>query len=169
MSLFHTISSKLVSSSLLVPNYKSVITRFGTPLLIINDNNDGFLNFLGKLYTKEHEWIVVKDNSGTVGITEYAQKALGDVVYVEVRDVGTIVEKSGLCGAIESVKAANDIYAPVSGEIIDVNKRLEKEPGLINESPEDEGWLCKIELSKTSELEDLLDEKAYKAHCEKSQ
>ncbi|RHZ78638.1 hypothetical protein Glove_158g105 [Diversispora epigaea] len=160
MSLFHTISSKLVSSSLLVPNYKSVITRFGTPLL----NSRGY----SKLYTKDHEWIVVEDNSGTVGITEYAQKALGDVVYVEVRDVGTIVENHGLCGAIESVKAASDIYAPVSGEIIEINKRLEKEPGLINKSPEDEGWLCKIKLSKTSELEELLNEKAYHDHCEKS-
>ncbi|CAG8756663.1 25696_t:CDS:2, partial [Racocetra persica] len=94
------------------------------------------LNYVAKKYTKEHEWIHVEKDLGTVGITHYAQNSLGDVVYVEVPEIGTVVEQSGNCGAVESVKAASDIYAPVSGEIVEVNKKLEKSPGLINESPE---------------------------------
>ncbi|CAG8491063.1 46176_t:CDS:2 [Gigaspora margarita] len=123
---------------------------------------------LGKKFTKDHEWIVVENNLGTVGITDYAQKALGDVVFVETPEIGTVVEQSGACGAVESVKAASDIYAPVSGEIVDVNKNLAETPGLINKSPETDGWLCKIKLSNPSELNDLLEENDYHSHCEKS-
>ncbi|CAG8737408.1 418_t:CDS:2, partial [Cetraspora pellucida] len=86
-------------------------------------------NIVVKKYTKEHEWIHVEQDLGTIGITHYAQNALGDVVFVEVPEVGTVVEQSGTCGAVESVKAASDIYAPVSGKIVEVNQNLEKSPG----------------------------------------
>ncbi|KAI7902892.1 glycine cleavage H-protein-domain-containing protein [Cokeromyces recurvatus] len=125
-----------------------------------------FRGFATKKYTLDHEWISVDNGVGTFGITDYAQKALGDVVFVETPTVGQTVEKQEQVGAIESVKAASDIYSPVSGEVLDVNDELSNEPSLINSSPEENGWLAKIKLSNESELDDLMDEKAYIAHCE---
>ncbi|KAK9761657.1 glycine cleavage system H-protein subunit [Basidiobolus ranarum] len=119
-----------------------------------------------KKYTEDHEWVTVVDGVGTVGITDYAQKALGDVVFVECPEVGSSVETMAQIGAVESVKAASDIFAPLAGEIVDSNTALESEPGLINSSPEDKGWLCKIKLADISEFDSLMDEEAYKAHCE---
>ncbi|KAI8979255.1 glycine cleavage system H-protein [Mycotypha africana] len=119
-----------------------------------------------KKYTADHEWISVENGVGTFGITDFAQKALGDVVFVETPAVGDEVKKEDQVGAIESVKAASDIYSPVSGKITDVNEQLSDEPSLINSSPEQDGWLAKIEISDNSELEGLMDEAAYAAHCE---
>ncbi|KAG9307815.1 hypothetical protein G9A89_023380 [Geosiphon pyriformis] len=115
-----------------------------------------------KKFTPDHEWVSLKENEATVGITHHAQASLGDVVFVELPTLNKAVEKSETIGTVESVKAASDIYAPVSGDIIEVNESLKDKTFLINESPEDEGWICKIKISKASEIDELLDEEAYK-------
>ncbi|KAF1798667.1 glycine cleavage H-protein-domain-containing protein [Mucor lusitanicus] len=125
-----------------------------------------FRGYATKKYTSDHEWISVDNGVGTFGITDFAQKALGDVVFVETPAVGDVVEKEEQVGAIESVKAASDIYSPVSGEIVNVNEALSDEPSLINSSPEEDGWLAKIKISNESELDGLMDESAYQAHCD---
>jgi len=121
-----------------------------------------------KGYTVEHETVVFDDSTGIgiVSITDHAQSALGDVVFVEMPALGTKVAQGDQIGAVESVKAASDIYAPVSGTIEEINETLSSEPGLLNKSPEDKGWLCKIKLSDPSEVEKLLTEEAYKASYE---
>ncbi|KAI9025683.1 hypothetical protein DFJ74DRAFT_665144 [Hyaloraphidium curvatum] len=115
-------------------------------------------------YTPEHEWVEVTDGIATVGITDYAQKALGDVVYIEVPQVGKKVAKKDMIGAVESVKAASDIYAPLSGEVVEANSELEGSPSLINEEPYGQGWLCKMKISDPAELEGLMDDAAYEKH-----
>ncbi|KAL4064898.1 glycine cleavage H-protein-domain-containing protein [Scleroderma yunnanense] len=119
-------------------------------------------------YTKEHEAITFDDVTGVgiVSITEHAQESLGDVVFVELPVKGTKVAKGDQIGAVESVKAASDIYAPVSGEVLEVNEDLHEQPSLLNKTPEGEGWLCKIKLSEPSEMETLLTEEGYKEECE---
>lgn len=119
-------------------------------------------------YTKEHEALAFDHDTGegVVSITEHAQESLGDVVFVELPVVGTKVAKGDQIGAVESVKAASDIYAPVSGEISQVNEDLNERPGLLNSSPEGDGWLCKIKLSDASEMDALLTAEGYKATCE---
>ncbi|TEB34951.1 hypothetical protein FA13DRAFT_1728744 [Coprinellus micaceus] len=121
-----------------------------------------------KKYTKDHEAVVFDDSTGlgVVSVTNYAQSSLGDVVYVELPTVGTDVAQGDQIGAVESVKAASDIYAPVSGSVEEINETLSDQPGLLNKSPEEKGWLCKIKLSNPAELEELMTEEAYKAHCE---
>ncbi|KAJ1311082.1 hypothetical protein OPQ81_009586 [Rhizoctonia solani] len=122
-----------------------------------------------KRYTKEHEWISYDSETklGTISITDYAQKQLGDVVFIELPAAGTEVEAGGHLGAVESVKAASDIYAPVSGTIKELNSVLEGKPSLLNSAPETEGWICKIQLSDPSQIEGLLTEEDYKKFCEK--
>ncbi|CAD5210869.1 unnamed protein product [Bursaphelenchus xylophilus] len=119
-----------------------------------------------RFYTKKHEYISVDGSKGTVGVSDFAQKSLGDVVYVELAEKGAQVEKGDTAGAIESVKSASDIYSPVSGTITDVNNALDEKPQLINKSPYDEGWLFKIDLKSPEELKDLMDEAAYSKFCE---
>ncbi|EUC65322.1 glycine cleavage system H protein [Rhizoctonia solani AG-3 Rhs1AP] len=121
-----------------------------------------------KRYTKEHEWISYDSETklGTISITDYAQRQLGDVVFVELHPKGTKVEAGDSIGAVESVKAASDIYAPVTGTIKELNSTLEGKPSLLNSSPETEGWLCKIELSDPSQIEGLLKEDEYTKFCE---
>jgi glycine cleavage system H protein len=114
-------------------------------------------------FTKEHEWIAVEGDSATVGITDYAQAQLGDVVFVEVPPAGTKVAKGKEAAVVESVKAASDVYAPVSGEVIEGNSALEADPALVNSAPEGDGWFFKLKLSDPSELGGLLDATAYKA------
>ncbi|PKY22768.1 hypothetical protein RhiirB3_503976 [Rhizophagus irregularis] len=141
------------------------------PPIIISATNFGNSLFLRqysskKKYTEEHEWIDVDDDGiGTVGITDYAQTSLGDVVFVEIPEEGKFVKKSDNIGAVESVKAASDIYAPVSGEIIKSNSNLTDKPSLINSSPESDGWLCKIKLSYPDEFKELLDKQKYEEWC----
>ncbi|KAK9898082.1 hypothetical protein P389DRAFT_195658 [Cystobasidium minutum MCA 4210] len=120
-----------------------------------------------KAYTPDHEWVKYDSDSkiGIIGITEYAQKSLGDVVYVELPTAGSEVAKHDQIGAVESVKAASDIYAPVSGTIEEINEELGDQPALLNRSPEENGWLCKIKLNNADELKELMDDKAYAAHC----
>lgn len=114
-------------------------------------------------YTKEHEWVRLEDDDVvTVGITEFAQEALGDIVYVEVPAIGDEIEAGAEFGVVESVKAVSDIYAPLAGEVVDVNLVLEDTPELINESPYDEGWLLKIKLANIADFEALLDAEGYR-------
>ena len=113
-------------------------------------------------YTKDHEYIRVEGEIGTVGITDFAQSQLGDVVYVELPAVGKTVGKGDEAAVVESVKAASEVYAPVSGEIVEVNAALEGAPSTVNEGAESTGWFVKIKLSNPAELSELLDEAAYK-------
>lgn len=114
-------------------------------------------------FTREHEWIAVEGDVATVGITDYAQSQLGDIVFVEVPAAGTTVAKGKEAAVVESVKAASDVYAPVSGEVVEGNAALEGEPALVNTAPEGDGWFFKLTLSDPAELEGLMDETAYKA------
>jgi glycine cleavage system H protein len=114
-------------------------------------------------YTKDHEWISVDGDVGTVGITEYAQSQLGDVVYVELPEVGKKVAKSGEAAVVESVKAASEVYAPVSGEVLEVNGTLEGTPATVNEDAQGRGWFLKLKLDDPSELDDLMTEDQYKS------
>lgn len=115
-------------------------------------------------YTKEHEWTSSEGDTCTVGITAYAAEHLGDVTYVELPEVGRQVKQSEEVGAVESVKAASDIYAPVGGKITAVNEALEDKPELVNESPYEEGWFFKLEGVDPGELESLMDHSAYEAY-----
>ena len=117
-------------------------------------------------YTKEHEWVRVEGDSGTVGITDFAQGQLGDIVFVEVPEAGRQVEKGGEAAVVESVKAASDVYAPVGGEVIEGNPALSDEPSLVNTDPEVEGWFFKLRLADPSQLEGLMDAGAYRAFCD---
>ncbi len=112
-------------------------------------------------YTKDHEYIRVEGDTGTVGITDYAQQQLGDVVYVELPAVGKSVEKGGEAAVVESVKAASEVYAPVSGEVVEVNSELEGAPGTVNEDPAGRGWFLKIRFTDKAELDGLLSEEQY--------
>jgi glycine cleavage system H protein len=114
------------------------------------------------LYTKEHEWIKVEGSSAVIGITDHAQKQLGDIVYVELPDEGEQIAKDDTIGSLESVKAVSDCYAPLSGEIIEINSLLSDSPETLNEDCYGDGWIAKIKFSDKSELEDLLDHEAYK-------
>ncbi len=116
-----------------------------------------------RYYTEDHEWIEVDGDSATVGITNYAQSQLGDIVFAEVPATGATLEKGGDAAVVESVKAASDVYAPVSGTVTEGNDALEGDPSLVNSDPEGEGWFFKLTLSDTSELDSLMDAAAYKA------
>jgi glycine cleavage system H protein len=120
-------------------------------------------------YTKEHEWARLEDNRVIVGITDFAQEELGDVVFVELPEVGTTVEATGTFGVVESVKAVSDLYAPVSGSIVDVNKILEDRPELVNQSPYGEGWMIVIETSNVAELQQLLSAEEYQTYIDQEQ
>lgn len=113
-------------------------------------------------FSKEHEWVRVEGGIATVGISDYAQEQLGDVVYVELPESGKVVSQGAEAAVVESVKAATEVYAPVSGEVIEVNKALEENPGIVNASPHEEGWFLKLKVKDESELDKLMDEAAYK-------
>lgn len=117
-----------------------------------------------KKFTKDHEWIVVDGDVGLVGITDHAQCELGDIVFVELPEIGRVVKQSEESAVIESVKAAGDIKSPVSGEIIEVNQNLNDEPSLLNTSAEEDGWVYKIKIANPEELADLLDFDAYQKY-----
>ena len=114
-------------------------------------------------YTKDHEYIRVEGDVGIVGITDFAQSQLGDVVFVELPQAGKVVAKGAEAAVVESVKAASEVYAPVSGEVIDVNGDIEGTPGLVNEDPSGKGWFLKLKIKDKAELAELMDEAAYKA------
>lgn len=114
-------------------------------------------------YTKDHEWIRLEGGVGVVGITDYAQNALGDVVFVEVPEAGKSLTAGGEAGVIESVKAASEIYSPVSGEVLEGNAGLDGDPALVNTSPTGDGWIFKVKLADPSEVEKLMTEAEYQA------
>lgn len=116
-------------------------------------------------YSEDHEWIEVEGDVGTVGVTDFAQEQLGDVVFVETPEVGAALDQGDEAGVVESVKAASEVYSPVSGEVTEVNEELADNPGLVNEEPEDGAWFFKIKLSDPAELDDLMDAAAYKKFC----
>jgi glycine cleavage system H protein len=117
-------------------------------------------------FTKDHEWIRLEGDVATVGITDHAQHALGDIVFAEVPDSGKQLKKGDDAAVVESVKAASDVYAPVSGEVIQGNGAIAEEPALINSDPQGNGWFFTMKLSDPSELDGLMDEAAYKAYCD---
>ena len=117
-------------------------------------------------YTKDHEYIRVEGDTGIVGISDYAQSQLGDVVFVELPDVGKALKKGSEAAVVESVKAASEVYAPVSGEVMAVNDKLPDSPGTVNEDPAGAGWFLKIKIADKAELSGLMDEAAYKAFLE---
>ena len=114
-------------------------------------------------YTQEHEWISMVDDIGTVGISSYAQAQLGDVVFVEVPEVGAIFSKGAEAAVVESVKAASEVYAPVDGEIVATNKALEDDPSTVNSDAEDKGWFFKIKVKNLANLDELMDTSEYEA------
>ena len=116
------------------------------------------------LYTSDHEWLAIDGDVATVGITDYAQSQLGDVVFVELPKVGRALKKTEAAAVVESVKAASDIYAPVSGEVTEINDALTAEPALVNSDAQGKAWFFKIKIADKSELGGLMDEAAYKAH-----
>jgi glycine cleavage system H protein len=113
-------------------------------------------------FTKEHEWIRVEGDTATIGISNHAQEQLGDIVFAEVPDVGRRVSKGQEAAVVESVKAASDVYAPVTGEVVEANQAVADEPALVNSDPEGQGWFFKIRLDNPGELEGLMDEAAYR-------
>ena len=115
-------------------------------------------------YTKDHEWVRLDGDTATVGISKHAAEQLGDVVFVELPEVGRRVEKGKEAAVVESVKAASEVYAPVSGEVVEVNSALTDAPQTVNESAEGDGWFLKLRVADPSELDDLMDEAAYKAY-----
>ena len=119
-------------------------------------------------YTEEHEWVLIEEEIVTVGISDFAQDQLGDVVFVELPEVGDQLETGKPLGVVESVKAVSDVYSPVSGEVVEVNSELPDEPEMLNTSPYEDGWMVKIKLNDTGELEDLLDAAGYQEFIEQS-
>ena len=117
-------------------------------------------------YTKEHEWIRVEGDSVVIGVTDYAQNALTDVVWVELPEMGAVVGSMDTFASVESVKSVSEIYAPISGEVIEINDVLEDSPELINEDPYGKGWICKMSISDNSELASLLDGTTYRGLIE---
>jgi glycine cleavage system H protein len=122
---------------------------------------------MSRYYTEDHEWVDVDGDIGTVGISEYAQGQLGDIVFVDVPEDGKSLTKGDEAAVVESVKAASDVYSPVSGTVLEGNSALADTPGLVNEDAEGDGWFFKLTLSDPSEVEDLMDEAAYEAFVAK--
>src|SRR5574341_2682637 len=120
----------------------------------------------GLKYSKEHEWVLVEGETATIGINEYAQDELGDIVYVELPEVGEKIVKDDPFGAVESVKAVSDIYAPVSGTVIEVNDTLPESPETINDDPYGDGWMIKVEMSDADDLKDLMSADEYAEYVE---
>ena len=114
-------------------------------------------------YTNDHEWIKIDGNTALVGITDFAQSELGDIVFIEVETIGEDLNKNEVFGTVEAVKTVSDLFIPVSGKVLEFNSALEDNPELVNESPYEEGWIVKMEISNLDEISDLLDSKAYKS------
>lgn len=134
-----------------IPAWQNVARHLTTTKSVLGDRR----------FTEKHEWVDVTGNIGTIGITNYAQESLGDIVYAQLPEVGGEFEQMDECGALESVKAASELYSPVSGKVTEINTAVEEQPALINQSCYDEGWLFKMELTAPAELEELMDEEAY--------
>jgi len=123
------------------------------------------MNFPADLkYSKEHEWVRVEGNTGTIGITDFAQKELGDIVYVEVESIGEAFDKDAVFGTVEAVKTVSDLFMPISGTVLEKNTALNDQPETVNTDPYGQGWMIKIEIKDAAELNGLMDAEAYKAH-----
>ena len=114
-------------------------------------------------YSKEHEWLKVEGDTATIGITEFAQKELGDIIYVDIETLGEEIEQNGIFGSVEAVKTVSDLFMPISGEIIEINALLADQPELVNSAPYGDGWMVKIKITDASQVESLLDSEAYQA------
>ena len=114
-------------------------------------------------YTNDHEWIKIEGNIASVGITDFAQSELGDIVFIEVETIGEILNKNEVFGTVEAVKTVSDLFIPVSGKVLEFNNALEDNPELVNDSPYGDGWIVNIEITNTDEISDLLDSEAYKS------
>jgi glycine cleavage system H protein len=114
-------------------------------------------------YTKDHEWVRVEGDVAVIGITDFAQQELGDIVYVEIETVGETLEKEEVFGSVEAVKTVSDLFMPLSGEVLELNENLDANPELVNTDPYNDGWMVKVKISDQSELDDLLDSDAYSA------
>ncbi|GAA0751214.1 MULTISPECIES: glycine cleavage system protein GcvH [Psychroflexus] len=117
-------------------------------------------------YTKDHEWIEINGDTATIGITDFAQSELGDIVYVEVETVGETLDKDEVFGTVEAVKTVSDLYLPLSGEILEFNEELEDEPEMVNEEPYQKGWMIKMKIANQDEIKELMDAETYKSHIE---
>ena len=118
------------------------------------------------LYSKDHEWVLVQDTVGTIGITDYAQHELGDVVYVDLPEVGDTFEAGDPFGSVESVKAVSEVFCPISGEVVEVNSKLEESPELINQSPHEKAWMIKVRITNPDELKELLNAEEYEEYLQ---
>jgi glycine cleavage system H protein len=118
------------------------------------------------LYSKDHEWILVQDTVGTIGITDYAQHELGDVVYVDLPEIGDTFEAGDPFGSVESVKAVSEVFCPFSGEVVEVNSKLEESPELINQSPHEKAWMIKVRITNPDELKELLSAEEYEEYLQ---
>mmetsp|Transcript_17240 Transcript_17240/g.22721 ORF Transcript_17240/g.22721 Transcript_17240/m.22721 type:complete len:156 (+) Transcript_17240:99-566(+) len=147
--------------ALLRSSLSSQVARSAT-----STNKAALYRLLSTYYTPTHEYIKVEGDVGTIGITDFAQSQLGDVVYCELPEIDTDLEKGEVFGSVESVKAASDVYSPVEGTVVEANEALEDKPGLVNESAMGDGWFMKVKIANAAELDELLDEAAYKALCE---
>lgn len=122
------------------------------------------MNFPSELkYTKDHEWVLVDGDTATIGITDFAQHELGDIVYIDINTVGEEVAKEAIFGTVEAVKTVSDLFMPVSGEVLEVNKALDVNPELVNSDPFGDGWMVKISIKDASEIDELLSSEKYKA------
>ena len=115
-------------------------------------------------YSKEHEWVSIEGNNAVIGITDFAQNELGDIVYVDINTLGETVEKEVVFGTVEAVKTVSDLYMPISGKVLEVNKGLETTPEAVNKDPYGNGWIIKVEITNLADMDDLLDAEEYKAH-----
>ena len=114
-------------------------------------------------FTSDHEWILVENNSATIGVTQYAQEKLGDLVFVQLPKPGTVLQAGAAAAVVESVKAASDVYAPINGEVTEINQQVVDDPTLVNSDPAGKGWLFKLRIADRSQLDGLMDEPAYRA------
>ncbi len=122
------------------------------------------MNFPSNLkYTKDHEWVKIDGDIATVGITDFAQRELGDIVYVDVNTIGETVDKEAVFGTVEAVKTVSDLFMPLSGEVLEVNKDIDSAPETVNTDPYEKGWMIKLKITNPAEVADLLDDVAYKA------
>ncbi|PLW74970.1 glycine cleavage system protein GcvH [Cohaesibacter celericrescens] len=115
-------------------------------------------------FTDDHEWITVEGDVATIGITDFAQSQLGDIVFIELPDIGKTLEKGDEAAVVESVKAASEVFAPIDGDVLEVNSGLEEDPALVNSEAEGKAWFIKVKIADASQFEDLMDADAYKAH-----
>jgi len=144
--------------------FKTLTVRFLNVFLTIFEEKIKNMNFPSELkYTKDHEWVKVEGDTATIGITDFAQHELGDIVYIDINTIGKRVSKEAIFGTVEAVKTVSDLFMPVSGEVLEMNTLLDTKPELVNSDPFGEGWMVKINITDAKELDGLLSMEDYKA------